>query len=90
VERASRTGLEAWALCITSRTQTTYAAQDRAGVTVSSKQEATMRKDKGPDAHDIFVSYSREDSKLVDEVVEHLSLDPPRKSDGCFAALAGW
>lgn len=31
-----------------------------------------MRKDKGPDAHDIFVSYSREDSKLVDEVVEHL------------------
>jgi hypothetical protein len=31
-----------------------------------------MRKDKGPDTHDIFVSYSREDSNLVDEVVEHL------------------
>jgi hypothetical protein len=31
-----------------------------------------MRKDKGPDAHDVFVSYSREDSNPVDEVVEHL------------------
>jgi TIR domain/Subtilase family len=32
-----------------------------------------MSKDEEPDAHDIFVSYDREDSKPVDEVVGHLS-----------------